>query len=51
MIALGILSYMFRGGWGSPSMGADYLKKTLEEDEKKNQEQVYAIPLNDNKAE
>jgi hypothetical protein len=52
MFALGILSSMFSGGgFGSPSPSIDYLKKTLEEDEKKNQEQVYAIPLNENKAE
>ena len=50
MFALGVLSSMFGGGWGSSSTGTDYLKKTLEEDEKKNQEQVYAIPLNENKA-
>ena len=34
----------FGGGWGSPSTGTDYLKKTLEEDGNKNDEQVYAIP-------
>lgn len=44
MFALGILSSMFGGGWGSPSTGADYLKKTLDEDEKKKEEQVYMIP-------
>lgn len=31
MFALGILSYMFGGGWGSPSPSIDYLKKTLDE--------------------
>ena len=31
MFALGILSSMFGGGWGSPSTGTDYLKKTLDE--------------------
>lgn len=51
MFALGILSSMFGSGWGSQSTCADYLKKTLEEDEKKNKEEVYAIPLNENKAE
>ena len=51
MFALGILSSMFGGGWGSPSTGTDYLKKALDDDEKKNQEQSYAIPLNANKAE
>ena len=29
MFALGIISSMFGGGWGSPSI--DYLKKTLDE--------------------
>ena len=51
MFALGILSSMFGGGWGSPSTGTDYLKKTLDENEKENKEEVYAIPLNENKAE
>lgn len=31
MFALGILSSMFGGGWGIPSTGTDYLKKTLDE--------------------
>lgn len=44
MFALGILSSMFGGGWGSPSAGTDYLKKALDEDEKKEKEQVYMIP-------
>jgi hypothetical protein len=35
---------MFGGGWGSPSIGTDYLKKALDEDEKKKEEQVYVIP-------
>lgn len=48
MFALGILSSMFGGGWGSPSTGADYLKKALDEDEKKKEEQVYMIPENQN---
>lgn len=51
MFALGILSSMFGGGWSSQSMGTDYLKKALDEEEKKNKEDVYAIPLNANKAE
>ena len=34
MFALGFLSSMFGGGWGSLNTGTDYLKKTLEEDEK-----------------
>jgi len=53
MFALGILSSMFGGGgWGSTSTGTgtDYLKKALD-DEKENKEEVYAIPLNGNKAE
>ena len=50
MFALGILSSMFGGGWGSPSTGTDYLKKSLD-DEKENKKEVYAIPLNGNKAE
>ena len=33
------------GGFGSMPSGADYLKKTLDEDEKKNKEQEYAIPI------
>lgn len=33
------------------TQGTDYLKKALDEDEKKNKEEVYAIPLNANKAE
>ena len=44
------MARMFGGGWGSPSTGTDYLKKALD-DEKKNEEEVYTIPLNGNKAE
>ena len=52
MFALGILSSMFNyGGFGSSSTGVDYLKKSLDENEKENKEEVYAIPLNGNKAE
>lgn len=51
MFTLGILSSMFGGGWGNPSTSTDYLKKTLEEDGNKNKEEVYAIPLSENKAE
>lgn len=51
MFALGILGSMFGGAWGSPSTSVDYLKKALDEDEKENKEEVYAIPLNENKAE
>ena len=49
MFALGILSSMFGGGWGS--FNVDYLKKTLDEDENKSKEELYAFPLNANKAE
>ena len=42
MFALGILSSMFGGGWGSSNV--DYLKKALDDDEKKEKEQVYMIP-------
>lgn len=53
MVALGILSSMFGygGGFGSSTSGADYLKKQLSEDEKKEQEAVYAIPATENKTE
>lgn len=52
MFALGILSSMFNyGGFGSSGTSVDYLKKTLEEDERKKQESEYAIPLNENNAE
>lgn len=44
MFALGLLSSMFGGGWGNSNTGVDYLKKTLDEDEKKKEEQVYMIP-------
>lgn len=52
MLALSILSSMFGYGGclGSPN-GVDHIKKTLDEDAKKSQEQVFAIPLNENKAE
>jgi len=42
MFALGLLSSMFGGGWGSSNV--DYLKKALDEDEKKKEEQVYMVP-------
>jgi hypothetical protein len=35
---------MFGGGWGNSSSGVDYLKKALDEDEKKEKEQEYMIP-------
>ena len=51
MFALGILSSMFGGGFGSSSTSMDYLKETLEENGSENKEKVYAIPSNGNKAE
>jgi len=46
LFGLGIIGSMFNGGgFGSMPSGADYLKKTLDEDEKKNKEQEYAIPV------
>ena len=49
---LALLSSMFNyGGFGSSSTGVDYLKKSLDENEKENKKEVYAIPLNENKAE
>lgn len=45
MFALGLISSMFNvGGFGSSTPSMDYLKKTLEEDENKEKEQVFAIP-------
>jgi len=46
LFALGILGSMFgyNSGFGSSTSNVDYLKKTLEGDENKNDEQVYAIP-------
>ena len=44
MFALGILSSMFGGGWGSPSPSTDFLKQKLEEDDNKEKEQIFAIP-------
>ena len=47
MFALGLLSSMFSGGgFGSTSPSMDYLKKTLDEDDKKEKEQTYVIPEN-----
>ena len=51
MFALGILSSMFGGGFGSSSTSMDYLKETLKEDGNENNEEVYVIPSNGNKAE
>jgi len=48
MFALGILSSMFNygGGFGGSSPSTDFLKKTLDEEEKKEKEQTYVIPEN-----
>lgn len=46
MFAFSILGSMFNGGgFGSPSPSADFLKQKLEEDENKEKEQVFAIPV------
>lgn len=51
MFALGIIgSILGGGGWGSNTPSTDYLKKALD-DEKGKQDEVYAIPTNENKAE
>ena len=45
MFALGIIGSMFNGGgFGSSTPSMDYLKKTIEEDENKEKEQVFNIP-------
>ena len=45
LFGLGIIGSMFNGGgFGSMPSGAEYLKKALDEDEKKKEEQVYIIP-------
>jgi len=45
MFALGILGSMFNGGgFGSPLPSADFLKQKLEEDENKEEKQVFNIP-------
>lgn len=45
MFALGLLSSMFSGGgFGSSTPSIDYLKKTIEEDENKEEKQVFNIP-------
>lgn len=45
MFALSIIGSMFNGGgFGSSTPSMDYLKKTIEEDENKEKEQVFAIP-------
>lgn len=38
-------------GRGGSSPSVDYLKNTLNDDEKEKQDEVYAIPTNENKAE
>lgn len=46
MFALSIIGSMFNsGGFGSPSPSSDFLKQKLEEDENKEKEQVFAIPV------
>ncbi len=46
MFALSLLGSMFNGGgFGNPSPSADFLKQKLEEDENKEKEQVFAIPV------
>lgn len=45
MFALSIIGSMFNGGgFGSSTPSMDYLKKTIEEDENKEKEQVFAVP-------
>ena len=45
MFALSMLGSMFNGGgFGSSTPSMDYLKKTIEEDENKEKEQVFNIP-------
>lgn len=52
LFGLSILSSMFNyGGFGSSSPNMDFLKKTLDEDEKKEHEELYAVPVNENKPE
>lgn len=45
LFGLGIIGSMFNGGsFGSSTPNIDYLKKTIEDDENKEKEQVFAIP-------
>lgn len=44
LFAMSIIGSMFNGGFGSPIPSADYLKKTLDDDKKKD-EHVYAFPV------
>lgn len=45
LFGLGIIGSMFNGGgFGSSNPSFDYLKKTLDEDDKKNTEQAFVIP-------
>ena len=45
LFGLGIIGSMFNGGgFGSSTPSIDYLKKTIEDDESKGNEQVFAIP-------
>lgn len=49
MFALGIIGSMFGGGnFMNPSPSSVYPNKTLDEDEKKNEEQVYTLPVKSN---
>lgn len=49
MFALGIIGSMFGGGnFMNPSPSSDYPNKTLDEDKKKNEEQVYTFPVESN---
>jgi CTP-dependent riboflavin kinase len=46
MFALSIIGSMFNGGgFGSMPSSADYLKEALKEDENKEKEEVFAIPV------
>ena len=45
LFSLGIIGSMFNGGgFGSSTPSMDYLKKTLDENDKKEDEKVYVIP-------
>lgn len=47
---LNISSMLGGGGLGGSSQSVDYLKNTLNDDEKEKQE-IYTVPTNENKAE
>lgn len=45
LFGLGIIGSMFNGGgFGSSAPSMDFLKKTIDDDENKEKEQVFAIP-------